>query len=428
MTDETGDTGMNLKNMTIYSIFVRNHGGTFEAVRRDVARIRSLGVDTIWLLPIHPIGKAQRKGTLGSPYASSDYRAVNPEYGTLEDFKRLADEIHSQGMKLMIDVVFHHTSPDSVLVRQHPEWFYRKEDGSFGNHVGDWSDVIDLDFDREGLSAYLIDTLKMWAHIVDGFRCDVAPMVPLNFWLDARWAVEEVRPGCIWLAESVEPGFVRYNRNHGIVCHSDAEMYQAFDICYDYDVYDDYRRYLKGEEPLDAYIAALERQECIYPDNYVKLRNLENHDRPRAAFMIPDEKARRNWLVFNFLQKGAALLYDGQEWEPVHRPGLFDADPVRMEGEAPLSALIRRLTALKKEEIFSEGVYSLQALPNDWVKICYQRGEEKLLAFVSLQGKNGLLNADLPEGTYRDLLTGRDILVEEGLISSPGEPVVLRIG
>ena len=193
-------------------------------------------------------------------------------------------------------------------------------------------------------------------------------------------------------------------------------------------MYDDYRRYLKGEEPLDAYIAALERQECIYPDNYVKLRNLENHDRPRAAFMIPDEKARRNWLVFNFLQKGAALLYDGQEWEPVHRPGLFDADLVRMEGEAPLSALIRRLTALKKEEIFSEGVYSLQALPNDWVKICFQCGEEKLLAFVSLQGKNGLLNSDLPEGTYRDLLTGRDILVEEGLISSPGEPLVLRIG
>ena len=92
---------MNLKNMTIYSIFVRNHGGTFEAVRRDVARIRSLGVDTIWLLPIHPIGKVQRKGTLGSPYAISDYRAVNPEYGTLEDFKRLADEIHSQGMKLI---------------------------------------------------------------------------------------------------------------------------------------------------------------------------------------------------------------------------------------------------------------------------------------------------------------------------------------
>ena len=131
--------------------------------------------------------------------------------------------------------------------------------------------------------------------------------------------------------------------------------------------------------------------------------------------------------MFNFLQKGAALLYDGQEWEPVHRPSLFDSDPVRMEGEAPLSALIRKLTAIKKEEIVSEGVYSLKALPNDWVKICYEQGEEKLLAFVSLKGQNGLLDADLPGGSYRNLLDGKTVPVEGGLISSPGEPVVLKI-
>ena len=188
---------MQLRNMVLYSVFVRNHGGSFSAVEKDIPRIKSLGVDAIWLLPIHPIGRAQRKGTLGSPYAIADYRQVNPEYGTLEDFKRLADEIHSQGMKLMIDVVFHHTSPDSVLVRQHPEWFYRKEDGSFGNHVGDWSDVIDLDYSHKDLWTYQIDTLKMWAEIVDGFRCDVAPLVPLAFWKKARVEVEKVRPGCI---------------------------------------------------------------------------------------------------------------------------------------------------------------------------------------------------------------------------------------
>ena len=419
---------MSLRNMTIYSVFVRNHGGSFEAVRRDAARIKALGADMIWLLPIHPIGKVKRKGTLGSPYAISDYRAVNPEYGTLEDFKRLADEIHRLGMKLMIDVVFHHTSPDSVLVRQHPDWFYRKEDGSFGNHVGDWSDIIDLDFNSQDLREYLIETLKQWARIVDGFRCDVAPMVPLDFWLDARWAVEEVRPGCIWLAETVESEFVRYNRNHGVICHSDAEMYQAFDICYDYDVYGDYRRYLKGEETLADYIRALERQECIYPENYVKLRYLENHDRPRAAFLIPDRKARLNWLVFSFLQKGTALVYDGQEWEPVHRPGLFDADPVERNGEPALTNLIRSLSEIKKNEILAQGVYSLQALPNDWVRVCYEQDERKLLAFVSLKGKNGLMDAGLPEGRYTDLLTGKEVFVEEGMIASAGEPVVLLIG
>ena len=420
-----GGNAMNLKNMTIYSVFVRNHGGTFEAVRRDIARIRGLGADAVWLLPIHPIGKQKRKGTLGSPYAISDYRAVNPEYGTLEDFQHLADEIHQNGMKLLIDVVFHHTSPDSVLAKEHPEWFYHKPDGSFGNHVGDWSDIIDLDFDQRPLWDELIDTLKQWAAIVDGFRCDVAPMVPLAFWQEARREVEKVRPGCIWLAETVEGEFVLYNREQGVLCHSDAEMYQAFDICYDYDVYGDFQRFLRGEESLWDYIAALERQEMIYPENYVKLRFLENHDRPRAAFLIPDEKARKNWLVFTFLQKGTALLYDGQEWEPVHRPGLFDADPVAMAGEPALWGLITQLTTLKKNPILAKGVYRLKALPGDWVQLSYAADGQKLTAWLSLKGRDGLLSAELPEGEYRDLLTGELVRVEEGLISSQGEPVVL---
>jgi glycosidase len=123
----------------MYSVFVRNHTheGTFQALRSDLARIRALGVDIIWLMPIHPIGEKARKGTMGSPYAIRDYRAVNPEYGTVQDLKELVAHIHQLGMKCIIDVVYNHTSPDSVLAQEHPEWFYRKSDGSFGNHVGD---------------------------------------------------------------------------------------------------------------------------------------------------------------------------------------------------------------------------------------------------------------------------------------------------
>ena len=160
------------RNQVIYSIFVRNHTqeGTFEGVRRDLPRIRELGADVIWLLPVHPIGEKARKGVLGSPYAIRDYRGVNPEYGTLDDFRRLVDEAHRLGMKCIIDVVYNHTSPDSVLAEEHPEWFYHKEDGAFGNRVGDWSDIIDLDYKNRGLWAYQIETLKYWASMVDGFR------------------------------------------------------------------------------------------------------------------------------------------------------------------------------------------------------------------------------------------------------------------
>ena len=230
---------MHLRNMTLYSIFVRNFGGTFRAVEEDLPRIRDLGVDAIWLLPIHPIGTEKRKGSLGSPYAIGDYRAVNPEFGTMDDFVHLCGRAHALGLKVLIDVVYHHTSPDSVLVKSHPEYFYRKPDGSFGNHVGDWSDIIDLDFENRALWDELIDTLCFWARYVDGFRCDVASLVPLGFWLEARKRAESVRPGCIWLAESVEHGFIRYSRMQGLVALSDSELYQAFEICYDYDVYED---------------------------------------------------------------------------------------------------------------------------------------------------------------------------------------------
>ena len=146
------------RNQTIYSIFVRNYSpeGTFESVRRDLPRIRTLGVDIIWLMPIHPVGEAQRKGSLGSPYAIRDYRAVNPDFGTMEDFTALVGDIHALGMKCIIDVVYNHTSPDSVLAREHPEWFYRRPDGGFGNRVGDWTDIIDLDYSQPGLWDYQI--------------------------------------------------------------------------------------------------------------------------------------------------------------------------------------------------------------------------------------------------------------------------------
>ena len=170
------DTDTSLQNQIIYSVFVRNHTkeGTFRGLISDLDRIRSLGTDIIWLMPIHPIGEMKRKGSLGSPYANRDYRSINPEYGTIEDFRALADAVHARGMLIMIDVVYNHTSPDSVLWNEHPEFFYKKPDGRPGNHVGEWTDVIDLEYNNRELWDYQIETLKGWADIVDGFRCDVA--------------------------------------------------------------------------------------------------------------------------------------------------------------------------------------------------------------------------------------------------------------
>ena len=155
------DTEKTLRNQVLYSIYVRNYSeaGTFAAVQADLDRIKALGTDIIWLLPIHPTGEKHRKGTLGSPYAIRDYRAVNPEFGTLDDFRHLVDAIHDRGMKCIIDVVYNHTSPDSWLAEHHPEWFFHKPDGSLGNRFGDWWDVADLDYSHKELWEYQIETL-----------------------------------------------------------------------------------------------------------------------------------------------------------------------------------------------------------------------------------------------------------------------------
>ena len=415
------------RNQVLYSVFVRNYSeeGTFEALRQDLDRIQHLGVDIIWLMPIHPIGEKARKGTVGSPYAIKNYREVNPDFGTVEDLKRLVEDIHSRGMKCIIDVVYTHTAPDSWLAEHHPEWFYHKPDGSFGNRVGDWYDIIDLDYSQKGLWEYQIETLKLWAQIVDGFRCDASPMVPLAFWKQAREEVETVRPGCIWLAETVEPHFIVQLRSQGMNGDSDAESFQVFDICYDYDIYDIYRNYLKGEVPLSEYARAVNQQESMYPANYVKLRCLENHDRPRAHMGIPDEKALRNWTAFLYFQKGMTMIFNGQEVGAAHLPWLFEKDPVAWNSQPDLSGLMRRLYEIKQDKLFADSTYHMTALPRDVILATHEKAEEKICGIFSVRGESSLIKIDLPNGTYENLLGGT-VDVYEGCLSVTGEPVILR--
>ena len=415
------------RNQVIYSIFVRNHTteGTFEGVRRDLPRIRGLGVDVIWLLPIHPIGEKARKGVLGSPYAIRDYRAVNPEYGTLDDFRRMVDEAHRLGMRCVIDVVYNHTSPDSVLAAEHPEWFYHKEDGSFGNRVGDWSDIIDLDYTDRGLWAYQIETLKYWASMVDGFRCDVAPLVPLGFWREARAAVESVRPGCLWLAETVDPDFISALRAEGFGCLSDCQTYEAFDICYDYDIYPVFRDYLDGAVPLARYAEAVNRQEVTYPANYSKLRFLENHDQARAAFLVPDGPSLLNWTAFSFFQKGTGFIYAGQEAGCAHLPNLFYKDPVDWTGP-DRSEQFRRLCALKKHPLMADSAYTVQALPGDVLYAVHRKGGRRLAGVFSVRGGKALVRVDVPDGWYENLFDGGRVEVKDARVSCRGVPGIIE--
>ena len=422
-------TDISLRNQVIYSVFVRNYSkeGTFRKVQEDLDRIKALGTDIIWLMPIHPVGKKHRKGALGSPYAISDYRAVNPEFGTMEDFQALVDAIHEKGMKCIIDVVYNHTSPDSWLQENHPEWFYKKPDGSFGNHVGDWWDVIDLDYTDHGLWDYQIETLQMWAKIVDGFRCDVAPLVPLQFWLEARERVAQVNPDCLWLSESVEPEFIRYLRSEGLWASSDSEIFQAFDMAYDYDIFGDFAKALTGESTLAAYLEKVNGQESIYPANYVKLRCLENHDRARAAGIIPDERALRNWTAYIYFLKGITMIYNGQEVCCQARPSLFDKDTITWKTGRDISALLRKLYDIKQDPLFTNSAFEVKELGNDVILAQHKKGKERMVGLFATKGQPCVVRADIPDGRYVNLIDGRVVVAEQGLVTVSGEPAILRL-
>lgn len=422
-------TDIHLRNQVIYSIYVRNHTkeGTFEGLIPDLARIKGLGVDIIWLMPIHPIGQEMRKGKAGSPYAIQDYRGINPEYGTMETFEKLVEEARKLGMKVIIDVVYNHTSPDSVLVHEHPEWFYRRPNGEMGNKVGEWYDIVDLDFNNRGLWDYLIETLRMWASKVDGFRCDVASLVPIAFWEEARKRVSEVNPDTIWLAETVHTEFLREHRSRNNVGLSDSEVFRAFDITYDYDVHHFFEDYLWKEISLKHYVKILMFQDGIYPENYVKLRFLENHDHPRFRSYVKDPDALLNWTAFSYFQKGTTLLFGGQERGFDHLPDLFDKDVIKWdEADLDLTPLIQQLYRFKQDDAVREGAYNLEAAENmDVVIGSYVYEEKTITGIFSLDGETHVLEVDIPDGTYRNILGKDDYKVQDGVLLTRSEPIIL---
>ena len=419
-----------LQNQVIYSVYVRAHTpeGTFNAVAPDLDRIRALGVDYIWFMPIHPIGVKGKKGSLGCPYANRDYRDVNPAYGTMGDFKHLCDEIHARGMKVMIDVVYNHTSPDSVLWERHPEFFYKRPDGSPGNKVGDWTDVIDLDYNVPALWDYQIESLCQWARLVDGFRCDVASFVPVDFWKKARAAVEAVHPGVVWLAETVHREHGAYSRSIGMYSARDTEAFEAFDMEYEYDIRTVFERTLRGEAPLSQWTDLLEFQEAVYPANYNKLRFLENHDVPRIASFIPDESDLENYTAMLYFLKGATLLYAGQEWEDAHLPSLFEQEPIHRDTGRDLTPLLQTLYRIKREELAPDDAFFARALDKVNVAVMERvNPDARKLGVFSLRSRPVSVDLDVPDGSYVNLVDGSRVTVLKGALRCDGKPIIFRV-
>jgi glycosidase len=418
-----------IADQSIYQVFVRNYSkeGTFYNVTKDLDRIKLMGFDYLYLMPINKIGIKARKGDLGSPYAISDYYSINSEFGTLDDFKLLVNTAHLKGLKVMIDVVLNHTSPDSVLVKEHPEFFISDSNGNFGNKVGDWSDIIDLDFSNLELHNYLTDMLLYWVNIgVDGFRCDVAPMVSMKFWKKAATAINKVNPEFTWLAESVEGRFINELRRLNCEVSTDTQIYQVFNLCYDYDIYDLYLACMKKEINVKTFSAVLENQMGTFNEDNLKIRFLENHDKERGASIIPNLSEYNNWLGYTFFHKGVTFVYCGQEYGATHLPSLFVKDIIDMETKLiDNTGLIRNYNRIRKLGYMLDSKY--ENIVNEKVLMGqYIKNGKKLYGIFNIHDKNGELDVKLNDGEYINLIDKTTILVRNSKLTLISKPIIIE--
>lgn len=422
------DTLNSTRNLVIYEIYVRNHGpnGTFADVELDLERIKAMGVDIVWFMPIHPIGMLNKKGSLGCPYSISDYREINSEYGTKTDFSHLIEKAHSLGLKVMIDVVYNHTAHDSVLVGEHPDWYHQNADGKPVTTVPDWSDVIDLKHPNPELSKYLIETLVMWAQFgVDGFRCDVASLIPETFWVEARAQVEKVKPGVIWLAESVHAGFVEGRRRENLFAISDSEVYRGFDITYDYDIVTIWQAVVKEKLPVSRYIEMLRFQDAIYPENFNKLRFVENHDQPRIMDLVQDENKALAWTAFAAFNRGAFLIYGGQESADNRTPSLFDIDKVNWKNYE-LSTFLTALATIKKDPAQQLGKFIVVAA-EPAIQAVWKHEGGNLYGVFNVKSTHGKVKVNIPDGEYVDLISSKSNFVKKNEMELPESACIFRV-
>ena len=222
-----------VKNAVIYEVYLRSFSkeGTLKALESRIPELKKLGVTVVWLMPIHPVGKLLRKGTLGSPYSVQDYYGINPEFGTLDDFNSLVNTVHQEGLKIIIDLVANHTAWDNPMLKEHPEWYTHDASGKIISPNPDWTDVADLNYDSPELRMYMITMMKYWVHDIgiDGFRCDVAELVPTDFWNNARKELDAIKP-VMMLSEGTIP-------EHHI---------RAFDLTYSWNMYAVLENVIKG--------------------------------------------------------------------------------------------------------------------------------------------------------------------------------------
>ncbi len=372
----------------VYCVFVRNFSekGDLQSVYEKLEYIRDLGTTVLWFMPIHPIGQIGRKGTYGSPYAISDYYEIDPDYGTHEEFKKIVEQAHKLGMKVIMDLVINHTAKDNVMSEIDPR-YYKPSHRQVADLWG-WTDVTDLDYSYPPTREYIKNMMAWWIseYDIDGYRCDVAFLVPDEFWKEAIDYIRSIKAEIMMLAESDVP----------------EQHLAGFDLTYDWHFMGLIQRIGQGYYPvqeLENYITAMNE---YFPENALRILFLENHDFDRAASKIPGEKLIP-LQVLKMLAPGVPMLYNGEENAIAHKPDLFEKDAIDWKDTNP--DLYKTLQFLGR---LRQSTSALHHHGPETVHISSDRDS------ITLERKNSsstlLFNMDSKIQEYTLILDGKEVL------------------
>jgi len=397
------------KNATIYEVNIRQYTpeGTFSAFSSHLPRLKEMGTDIIWLMPINPIGEKNRKGTLGSNYSVKDYYGINPEFGTMAEFKALVDKIHSMGMYVIIDWVANHSAWDNPLVKEHPEWYTKSEEGNFQPTPWyDWDDIIDFDYGQPGIRHYMTEALKFWVKEtnIDGFRCDVAGFIPVDFWDNARAELDEIKP-VFMLAEWESRDLHK----------------KAFDMTYSWSLWNKMHAAAADNKGIGGIIEYMAHDVSTFPKGAYRMTFTDNHDKNawEGNQYSNFGKGLQASMVLASTVNGMPLVYSGQEAGLNRSLAFFEKDIIEWK-EHPNAMIYKQLFDLKhRNEALWNGEWGGEMVrvyndcPQQVISFIRKKNGDSVLPVINYSDKpvKVSLEAGYFTGTYRELFSGKEIIL-----------------
>ncbi len=364
-----------LNDAVLYEVNIRQYTpeGTFNAFAESLPRLKKLGVDILWIMPIHPISEVNRKGSLGSYYAVKDYKGINPEFGTMDDFKNLVNEAHNMGFKVIIDWVANHTGWDNQWIYDNPEWYTTDSTGTIISPDPDWSDIADLNFDSQPMRDAMIDAMDYWLieADIDGFRCDVAWGVPQDFWEEARASLDSIKPVYMLAEDEDHPGLLE----------------KAFESNYAWELHHIMNDVAQGNKTAKEIKLYFENMDDKYVANSFPMQFITNHDENSWSGTIDERMGAAGdaFAVFSFTVPGIPLIYSGQEAGLDKRLKFFEKDEINWSNFSN-EAFYEKLIDLKTDN------------PALWngaeggdIKFLKTSDEDKLLVYERVKDENKVL-------------------------------------